>query len=346
MSESGENYDPGPWKGYDFKSARKAYDPDVTAGRGYGGSYTSGGAAGGAAGASKPRATSADILPPKVTTDAASPLVILVDGTGSMGQFPETIFEKLPLLDDGVKDYLGDDCEISYAMIGDIGDVNAPPLQVRPFGRGKQMVDSLNKLVIGRGGGSNMTESYELGALYYARNAEMPKATKPVLIFICDEGVYPTVDKEWAKTYAGVELKEEMSAKELFDELKRKFSVYCVRKHYEDGKFLDGEKMCGNNLKIQRQWVGLLGEDRIAVLTEARRIVDVILGILAVETGKEDFFEKEIKERQTDDQVKSVMKTMVTVGKGHTKVDKTSGKSLTKRPDHAKTKVSKKLVDE
>lgn len=336
MSESGENYDPGPWKGYDFKSARKAYDPDVTAGRSYGGPI---------GGTSKAKATSADVLPPKLETQATSPLVILVDGTGSMGEFPEIIFEKLPLLDDGAKDYLGDDCEISYAMIGDVGDANAPPLQVRPFGKGKQMVESLNKLVIGHGGGSNMMESYELGALYYARNVEMPKATKPVLVFICDEGVYPKVDKEWAKQYAGVEIKEEMTAKELFSELKRKFSVYCIRKHYEDGVFLDGDKMVGNNLKIQKQWVSLIGEDHIVVLTEARRVVDVILGLLATETDKMDFFEKEIGERQTKDQVKTVMKTMVTVGKGHKTVDKT-GKSLTKRPDGTKTKVSKSLVDE
>lgn len=336
MSESGENYDPGPWTGYDFKSARKAYDPDVTAGRGYSGSY--------APGASK-KAISADVLPKSIKTDSTSPLVILVDGTGSMGEDPETIFEKLPLLDDGVKDYLGDDCEISYAMIGDVTD-STPPLQVRPFGRGKQMVESLNKLVIGKGGGSNLQESYELAALYYARNAEMPKATKPVLIFICDEGVYPNVDVKWAKDYANVELKEEMTSKELFAELKRKYSVYCIRKHY--GGQIEGDKMTGDNLKIQRQWVSLLGEDRIAILTEARRVVDVILGLLAIETGKEDFFEKEIKERQTPDQVKTVMKTMVTVGKGHTKAATATGNSVTKRPDHAKTKtkVSKKLVDE
>src|SRR5271154_657184 len=106
MSESGENYDPGPWKGYDFKSARKAYDPDVTAGRSYGGPSVG-------AGAPSKKTTNAELPPPKLETDSTSPLVILVDGTGSMGQFPEIIFEKLPLLDDGVKDYLGKDCEIS-----------------------------------------------------------------------------------------------------------------------------------------------------------------------------------------------------------------------------------------
>ena len=332
MSESGENYDPGPWKGYDFKSARKAYDPDVTAGRSYSGASFK---------ATK-KATKAEELPARLETSAAAPLVVLVDGTGSMGKFPEVIFEKLPLLDDGVKDYLGDDCEISYAMIGDVTD-ETPPLQVQPFGKGKQMVDSLNKLVIGRDGGSNHHESYDLGALYYARNVEMPNAKKPVLIFICDEHVYEKVNVEDAKIFANVELESSITDKQLFDELKNKFSVYCIRKHYQDG--VDGDKMIGRNLEIQRQWVRLIGEDRIAVLNEPRRVVDVILGLLAVETNREDFFAKELKGRQTPDQVKSVMKTMVTVGNGHTKSVNKTGKSLTKRPD-IKTKVSKSLVSD
>lgn len=334
MSESGENYEPGPWKGYNFASARKAYvDPvDATAGRSYSSPSVSG-----------KRPLVASELPEKLTTDSASPLVIVVDGTGSMDEFPEIIFEKLPLLDDGVKDYLGDDCEISYSMIGDVTD-SVAPLQVQPFGRGKKMIEALNKLVIGRGGGGNMTESYELAALYYSRNVEMPKANKPILIYICDEGVYPKVDKQWAKDFAKVEVTEEITDKQLFDELKTKYSVYCIRKHYGSSP-MDGEKMTGQNLTIQRQWVRLLGEDKIVILNEPRRVVDVILGLLAVETNKEEFFEDEIKARQTPDQVESVMKAMITLGKSRKPVDK-SGKSVTKRPDYAKTKRSKKLTDE
>lgn len=348
MSESGEDYDPGVWKGYDYTSARKAYDPsstvDPSAGRGYGGTTPSG------AGYSytSPRSTSPDVLPPKLKTDAKYPVVVLVDGTGSMGDFPEVIFKKLPLLDLGAKDYLGDDFEISYAMIGDIGDA-CSPLQVRPFGRGKEMVDSLNKLVIGHGGGSNSVESYELGALYYARNVEMPKASKPIMIFVCDEGVYPTVNKDWAKSYAHVDVTEDMTDKQLFDEVKKKYSVYCIRKHYLNE--IDADKMTGQNLVIQRQWVRLVGEDRIAILNDANRVVDVILGLLAVETGKEDFFEGELSERQTKDQVKTVMKAMVTVGsKDRTHADPTAGsKSVTKKPkdktdDDGKSKRSKSLI--
>ena len=94
MSEMGGSYDPGPWRGWDFDSARKAHtNLRPSAGRGYSGSSSS-----------TPSVAPTNLVPDKVTTNAKSPLVVVVDGTGSMGQFPKIIFQKLPLLDDGVDD--------------------------------------------------------------------------------------------------------------------------------------------------------------------------------------------------------------------------------------------------
>ncbi len=225
MSEMGDSYDPGPWGGFSYQSARAAYDPN--AGRGYGGSSGSTRASV----AAKSR-TLDDLVPAKLTTNARSPLVVVVDGTGSMGEFPNVMFEKLPLLDLGINDYL-DDCEISFAMVGDAGS-DKYPLQVQPFAKGKTLVDTLNKLKIEKGGGGNEIESYDLAGLYYARNVEMPNATKPVLVWVCDEGIYDKVDTEWAKDHARSDLEKKIPTKELFEDLKRKYSVYCIRKHYND----------------------------------------------------------------------------------------------------------------
>lgn len=345
MSESGNDYDPGVWRGYDYTSARNAYDPgkvDPNAGRGYSTppsytapSYSRSGAVG-------------DAVPDTIKSEKKYPVAIITDGTGSMGDFPEVIFKKLPVVDNFIKEYLGEDFDISYSMIGDYGD-GVPPLQVRPFSRGKDMVDAINALRIGRGGGGNAKEAYELAASYYARNVEMPNAKKPILIWICDEGVYEHVEASNQKTYAKVDLKESMTDKELFDELKKKWSVYVIRKHYGENP-ADGEKMTGDNLQIQRQWVRLVGEDRIAILNDANRVVDVILGLMAVETGKEDFFTQEIKDRQTAAQVDTIMKSMRTVGSGaasKTAADPAAAvKSVTKKPadGDGKSKLSKSLI--
>ena len=317
MSEMGGSYDPGPWRGWNYNSARKAHTKlNANAGRGYSGTVSG----------NTNKSVSTDLVPDKLTTDAKSPLVVIVDGTGSMGKFPETIFKKLPLLDDSAKDYL-DDCEVSYGMIGDAGS-DQYPLQIQPFGKGKQMVESLNKLIIEGNGGGNAMESYDLAALYYARNVEMPKANKPILIFICDEGVYPNVNKTWAKQYARVELVEKLSSKQLFEELQTKYSVYVIRKHYGNG--ISGDSMTGTNAVIHKQWEKLVDAERIAVLNDPQRVVDVILGLLAHETEKVDFFKKELEWRQTPDQVKTVYQSMVSVGKKKS-VDPI-GKSLIKRP--------------
>jgi hypothetical protein len=83
MSESGD-YSPGVWKGHDFASARRSYDAYV--GRSYGDAVSAG------------KGTK-DLIAENVETKSSAPLVIVVDETGSMGDWPATIFSKLPYLD-------------------------------------------------------------------------------------------------------------------------------------------------------------------------------------------------------------------------------------------------------
>lgn len=338
MAEMSNNYDPGPWKGWDYSNARKAYDP--TAGRSYASTSASSG------GSVRSSSYSAGV-PDKVTTQAKAPIIIVTDGTGSMGDFPRTIFQKLPLLDDCVKDYL-EDVEISFAIIGDAASDDAP-LQVQPFGKGLQLAESLGKLWIEGGGGGNQEESYDLAALYYLHNMEAPKAVhKPILIFICDEGVYKRVAPEWAEEHAKVKLEKGISDKTLFAQLTEKFSVYCIRKHYGyAGAATEGENLVGLNLKIHQQWEGLLSPDRVAIISDPNRVVDLILGLLANETDKLDFFEKEINHRQRPEQVEVVMKSMVSIAKKPEKKSEESihtGLSIANRPS-GKTKGSKSLLE-
>lgn len=321
MSEGGDSYDPGPWAGYDYKSAWAAYDDTPKPSTSFGSSYSYAD--------DKPKAKSVkisldDLVPKTISTNARSPVVILTDGTGSMGEFPKVIFEKLPLLDLGIKDYL-DDVEISVAMIGD-AYCDKYPLQVRPFTKGTGLVDALGNLQIESGGGSGAEESYDLGALYYARNCDMPKATKPVLIFIGDEGIYKSIESSQAKDWARVDSPPAKSA-DLFKELQQKFSVYCIRKSYgHDGK---SNFTSAQDQKIQQQWESYIGSDRIAILNDPRRVVDVIFGLLAYETNKEGFFKKELTERQKPEQVETVMKSMLTIGKSRKALP--PGKSVLKK---------------
>ncbi|MEK7090022.1 MAG: hypothetical protein AAB930_00340, partial [Patescibacteria group bacterium] len=195
---------------------------------------------------------------------------------------------------------------------GDAINLEDYPLQVRPFTKGTELAKSLKELVLeGKGGGSTQ-ESSELSALYYARNVEMPNAVHPLFIFISDESPYDYIDQDQAGSIAHVKLEKKTSTKLVFEELKQKFSVYFVQKPYGSERFSDGP-LTGTTKRVHEDWAALVGEDHIALLADPNRVVDVIFGIMARESGKIKYFEKELIDRQKPDQVKTVKTALRTV---------------------------------
>lgn len=294
MSESAD-FDPGYWRGHDFGAARKHYD--AYAGRSYDDAKVEG-------------KSQEDVLPVSLSTDSPNPLVILCDVTGSMGEWPATIFSKLPYLELEGQEYLGKNMEICFGAVGDAYS-DEYPLQARSFTKGLDLKAKLKELIIEGHGGGQLSETYEIAALYFARNVNMPKAINPICIFIGDEAPYDFADEGRAKRFAHVNLqKSRMSTREIFDELKRKFSVYLIRKPYNVSS---GDTMSGDDKKIYGKWLDLLDEDHIAILPEAARVVDVIFGILAKETSRIEYFREELEDRQKPEQVKTVYKSLATI---------------------------------
>jgi len=293
MSESSD-YTPGAWSGHDFGRARQRYDRHV--GRSYGDAQAK-------------RVSATNLVPANVKTESPTPLVIWVDVTGSMGDWPATIFSKLPYLDHEIKtEYLGADAEVCFGAVGDAHS-DRYPVQVQPFTIGTDMTKKLEKLVIEGNGGGQVKESYELAALYTLHNIETPNAVeKPIVIFIGDEMAYDKVTVAEAKGHAKVKIARQVTTKSIFKSLKEHFSPYVILKQYRMAE-------CSLNREIEKFWVDLMGRDRIAYLDDAGRVVDVIFGILAKESGREDYFREEIEGRQTKAQVKTVYKALSTVHK-------------------------------
>lgn len=300
MSESGDYTPAAHWKGHDFVSAKRAYR-DV-------------------ADRSLKEAVAKKIdpkglFPKKLTTNSEAPLVIGFDVTASMDDWPVTICSKLPYLEFEGQEYLGDGMEISWCAFGDATKNDKYPFQAREFCKGKKLKTELDKLIHERGGGGNQCESYDLAALYYARNCEMPEAIrKPIFIFICDEGIMTSANPgSWTNTDGDGDWKK------WFGELSQKFSVYCIRKNYH-----------GSDTEIHRQWVDTLGEGRVVRLQDPNRVVDVIFGLLAKETGRIEYFEDELAERQGkdsdgDEKIAIVMKSLHSVHGDRKSVKKIAG---------------------
>ncbi len=297
MTES-YDYDPVDWKGHDFKAARAAYDRHV------GSSYKDATAKG---------VDPDSLIETTITSTALRPLVVVVDQTGSMGDWPATMFSKLPYLDHEAKYYLGDDAEVCFAAIGDAHHNERYPLQVRPFAQGKPLAAYLKELVIEGGGGGSVHETYELAALYLARNMQVDPMAEPIVIFIGDEHYYDTISIDHAERYCKVKLERSMRASEAFGELSRKAAVYFIQKPYGHSYDSGRNEMSGETKAVHEKWARLLGGDHIAILPDPGRVVDVIFGILAAEVDRVDDFREEIEGRQTKAQVDVVYKSLKTV---------------------------------
>ena len=337
MSESGD-YDRSPWAGKidSFDSARAAYRKHAD--RSYADVSRVVADSGG-------KVDVGDFVPERLETDAAVPVVIVSDLTGSMGEWPGVMFSKLPYLDNELKEYYGDDYAVSFAGVDDVTCCHIP-FQARKFAKGTEMKVQLEAIQHTRQGGGTMEESYDIPALYYLMNCEMPNAVQPLMVFIGDEGLYDHVNPEDAKNWARHDMEKRMSIKTLFEKLKTRFSVYLIRKPYGSVSNIMDE----DNTRIRRQWVELLGEDHVVDLPEPGRVVDVLFGIFAKETGKTDYFVSELKDRQLKDKdgkhkVDVVLKSLATIHKEPSK-KAAPGRSVTRRSKTASSMASKSLLNE
>ncbi len=292
------DFNPGAWKGHDFAAARRAYDTHV------GRSYSDARAAG---------VKAADLVPESISTDSPQPLIVVTDETGSMGDWTAVIFSKLGYLEIEGKSYLGEEMEISFFAIGDAYS-DSYPLQVRPFTKGTDLATQLEQLKIESNGGGQRQETYELAALYIARNVHMPKALRPIVIFIGDEMPYPFVNGDHAKKYGHVDLPGRLSTKEVFTELARKCAVYVIKKPFDTSRS-DSDQMKALENRMFDYWADLVGYDHIAVLPDPERVVDVIFGILAEATSMRHHFKIEIEGRQRPDQVATVYTALAGIHK-------------------------------
>ncbi len=289
MSETAD-YDPGDWKGYNFKDAQRAYTAD--AGRGYQEAVRTGVAV-------------SQLVPDFIETMAKRPLIVIFDVTGSMGEWPAVGFGKLPYLDKECPSYLGEDMQISFFAVGDDHKGDKYYLQVRPFASGLALTNHLKELKIEGGGGGDANESYEMAALYCNQNVRTPNAIaeKPIIIIVGDEGLHSEVLGDHAKdVHIDVGHRSKIPTDEIMRELVDKFAVYIIRKAYGNSE----------EARIQAQWEGYLGADHVKNLDDPERVVDTIFGCLAQETGRLGYFHTEMKGRQTEAQCAVVFRSLKT----------------------------------
>lgn len=260
----------------------------------------------------------APAAPPPVTapvlkSTAKNAMIIVLDATGSMRNWPQEIFRRLPLLHQGGVDYLGgDDLEILFIVMGD-AKTDARPIQASRFGRGPELDGILAAFdLTACNGGGNGGESHELAAAYVFGRVDVSSARNVNLFLITDEPPFPTVNPAECRKHLGFDPPPELRrTDDLFAALRRRMNVHailCATGSYDPAP-------------IEARWRQLLGDEGVLRLDDHRRVVDVMLGTLAALTGQVDRFTQDLRSRQAGTvhgaaNVRSVLASIALLGRG------------------------------
>ena len=242
----------------------------------------------------------------RISTQSANPLIVAVDVTGSMANWPFEIFDRLPLLYNTLSQYR-EDLEICFAAIGD-ARADRWPLQVTEFAHGYDLEQQLGALY-GEGGGGDAPESYGLFAWWVENHVHTPNATDPFLIVFGDAPMHQTVPGEQVERLMGDSLNggkswterllgsqpSEVDAVQTWQRVAQRWNTWFLRR--PTGRKGD---------EVDRQWAHALGSEHIFHIDDEQRAVDYAMGLVARTWGRFEDFQSNLRARQDEGKVKAV----------------------------------------
>lgn len=211
----------------------------------------------------------------KIVSKSKNPIIIALDVTGSNINFARLVYDKLPMFYGEIeqKKYLND-FDICICAVGD-AEYDDYPIQIGTPAKGLEIDSWLEKVVLESGGGGNDFESYEIMAHYLANNCEFEKDAKPIVFFIADESVKDKVLKSQCDKL-GIECSESYNP------------WPALNKKFNNNVFVMLNKYCGRSFRedFTKSWQKVLPNQHTIRIPEEKAIVDLMLGILAIQ--KED----------------------------------------------------------
>jgi hypothetical protein len=230
-----------------------------------------------------------------ISSESSNPLIIAIDVTGSMANWPFEIFDRLPLLYNTLSQYR-EDVEICFAAIGDAA-VDRWPLQVTTFASGFDLEQLLGSLY-GEGAGGDAAESYGLFAHWVNTHVKIPDLKEnPFLIVFGDAPMHPTIPTAQISHYLGDKLTKDVDTYKVWNQVIRKWNTWFLRR--PTGKPGD---------IVDDQWGKAIGAQKIFHIDDEQRAVDYAMGLIARAWGHFDNFQENMRARQSEEKVKSVSK--------------------------------------
>lgn len=207
-------------------------------------------------------------------------VILALDVTGSMGMIPSQLVRgALANMMDTMYAHNIPDPQVMPVAIGD-HYVDCCPLQIGQFESGNAELDKwLTSFFLERGGGGQHYESYPLAWLVAARHTSVDcwekRGEKGFLFTVGDEAPWSKLEAETQKKLLGYAQPEDISIKDLLEEVSRSWNVFHV--HIQEGTYRDDPR-------VFEEWRQLLGE-RFLVLDNYQNLAELIASTVAIVRG-------------------------------------------------------------
>lgn len=211
----------------------------------------------------------------------ATPIIVGVDVTGSMGYLAEAIAHE------GLGTLFGEiyakkpvtDPHIMFMAIGDVRSDRAP-LQVSQFEGGAQIIEQLTNIWLEGNGGGNHGESYQFpwyfAAFHTSHDAYEKRGKRGYLFTIGDEPAPVALTPEQVLRVTGDKIERTLEPEILLQLAQRTFKVFHLVVEENGGPSYGQE--------TYTTWRKLLGE-RVLPLRDHKKLAEVIISAIAVSEG-------------------------------------------------------------
>jgi hypothetical protein len=213
----------------------------------------------------------------------ATPVIIGVDVTGSMGSLAEelivrglnTTFTEL-LARRPVSD--------PHVMAMAIGDAfcDRAPLQVTEFEADIRIAEQLTALWLESGGGGNRGESYSLAhafaGLKTVHDAATKRGKKGFLFTVGDEPNLDGVTRDQMRDILGVDVETDLSARDCVDIASRSYEVFHI--------IVDGSYAARDLKGVRRTWDPILPQ-RVIHLKDPSKLSETIVSAIELCVGRD-----------------------------------------------------------
>ena len=212
----------------------------------------------------------------------ATPIIIGIDVTGSMGMLAEELVVRglnqtfTALLD---RKPVSD----PHVMAMAIGDAycDRAPLQVTQFEADLRIVEQLRQLWLEGGGGGNDGESYSLAHVFAGlktvHDAGEKRGRKGFLFTVGDEPVLDGVEREQLARVLGIDARRSVSGREAVQLASAGYEVFHI--------IVDGSYAAHDLARVRASWDAILPE-RVIHLRDPSRLAETIVATIERATAR------------------------------------------------------------